>query len=266
MKWTEWTKEKILQISIKQSAIDSACTPEDFLSSESKAVYSQKNPLARKYLTLPFPLDLTSYGNNVVASVSPDLPGLREIAETYIRRFPTEHCFETPNLLVLQKQLFPFGLDICFMAEYFLPDPARIPVFSIPYKTRILTKQDFSSLYTPRWSNALCSSRKELDVLGVGAYDNGELIGLAACSADCDSMWQIGVDVLPDYRKQGVASALTAQLAKEILERGKVPFYCCAWSNISSARNAVKSGFLPAWVQVTAKPIAFINKINASDS
>ena len=31
----------------------------------------------------------------------------------------------------------------------------------------------------------------ETDVLGVGAYDNGKLVGLAGCSADCEDMWQI---------------------------------------------------------------------------
>ena len=35
------------------------------------------------------------------------------------------------------------------------------------------------------------------DVLAVGAYDGARLVGLAGCSADCESMWQIGVDVLP---------------------------------------------------------------------
>ena len=50
----------------------------------------------------------------------------------------------------------------------------------------------------------------------------------------------------------GVASALTARLALELLQRGKVPFYCCAWSNLASARNAIKSGFRPAWVQLTS--------------
>lgn len=49
------------------------------------------------------------------------------------------------------------------------------------------------SLYLPEWSNALCSDRKNLDVLGVGAYDKDKLIGVAACSADCDDMWQIGL-------------------------------------------------------------------------
>ena len=105
---------------------------------------------------------------------------------------------------------------------------------------------------------------KELDVLGVGAFDGERLIGLAACSADCDTMWQIGIDVLPEYRRQGIASALTSRLAIEVLNVGKVPFYCCAWSNVKSARNAIKSGFRPAWVELTVKSVetvlSFCNK------
>ena len=75
-------------------------------------------------------------------------------------------------------------------------------------------------------------------------------------------MWQIGVDVLDEYRKQGVASALTSNLAMEILERGKVPFYCCAWSNIRSVKNAIKSGFSPSWVEMTVKPEEVIEQMN----
>ena len=93
-----------------------------------------------------------------------------------------------------------------------------------------------------------------MDLLGVGAYEDEKLIGLAGCSADCEKMWQIGVDVLPEYRRKGIASALTSGLAHEILERRKIPFYCSAWSNIRSARNAVKSAFIPAWVDMTIKP------------
>ena len=121
---------------------------------------------------------------------------------------------------------------------------------------------DFRELYMPEWSNALCKNRKHLDVLGVGAYDGNTLVGLAACSADCEDMWQIGVDVLPKYRRQGIASALTSTLAKEILSRNKVPFYCTAWSNIRSVRNAVKSGFIPAWVEMTAKPATIVDEMN----
>ena len=108
----------------------------------------------------------------------------------------------------------------------------------------------------------MCGDRKQLDVIGVGAYRDGKLVGLAGASADCDSMWQIGVDVLPEYRRRGIASALTSRLALEILERGKVPFYCAAWSNVKSVRNAVKSGFRPAWVEMTAKSREFVEEMN----
>ena len=158
------------------------------------------------------------------------------------------------------------GQKICFMAEYFLPDVnvlyARTVEDACPYKMRILTPSDFSNLYLPEWSNALCKDRAHLDVLGVGAYDGDKLVGLAGCSADCDTMWQIGIDVLPAYRRQGIASSLTSRLAVEILNRRKVPFYCAAWSNIKSVRNAIRSGFRPAWVEMTAKPCEMVDAMN----
>ncbi|MBQ7379288.1 MAG: GNAT family N-acetyltransferase, partial [Clostridia bacterium] len=112
------------------------------------------------------------------------------------------------------------------------------------------------------WGNAILAERKHLDMLAIGAYDGDALVGMAGCSADCDTMWQIGIDVLPAYRKQGIASALTSRLAIEILNRGKVPFYCAAWSNIKSVRNAIKSGFRLAWVEVTAKPCETVDRMN----
>lgn len=148
------------------------------------------------------------------------------------------------------------------MAEYFLPDLQHLKPLDCPYELRILQQSDFRDLYTQEWQNALCEKRRELDVLGMGAYDGDRLIGLAGCSADCETMWQIGIDVLPMYRRQGIAACLTSRLATEILARGKVPFYCAAWANIKSVRNAIKSGFRPAWVEMTAKSADFVAKMN----
>lgn len=251
--------EDIWRIALAQSAIDAGCAPEDFSRAENVVVYSRKNPAARRYLELPLACGLISYGTNIVASVEEPYETL---VREYIDRYPVEHCFETPNLYVLNEAFRPYGMEVCFMAEYFLPDVEKVPVRKCGYETRILTQGDFAPLYLPQWSNALCEKRKELDVLGVGAYDGGQLVGFAACSADCDGMWQIGVDVLPAYRRQGIAAALTSSLAREVLERGKVPFYCCAWSNVKSARNAVASGFRPAWAELTVKPKEFVDKMN----
>lgn len=166
-----------------QSATDLGCAPEDFKKSQNIIVESTVSPDARRYLNLPFICDLVSYGNNIVASV--DLK-YKDIVEQYINRFAPEHCFETPNMHILNDAFQAHGMRVCFMAEYFLPE----------------------------------------------------------------------------YRRQGVAGALTSRLALEIIKRGKVPFYCCAWSNIKSAGNAIKSGFRPAWAELTVKPADFVDKLN----
>ena len=64
------------------------------------------------------------------------------------------------------------------------------------------------------------------------------------------------------HRPRGPEHPGVRQAPLEILERGLVPFYCCAWSNVASARNAIRSGFRPAWVQVTAKPLDDIQEMN----
>lgn len=253
------TNEEILNIALQQSAWDCNCTPEDFLSDVHVLTISKANPRARKYIPLPLQCDLVSYGNNIVAQTSPELAA---VVSEYIHSYPLEHCFETPNLHVLDDLLRPHGLKVCFMAEYFLPDLNRLKPLDCKYELRILHQEDFTELYLPSWSNALCANRKELDILGIGAYDGDTLVGLAGCSADCESMYQIGVDVLPGYRRKGIAAALTSRLALEILALGKVPFYCCAWCNLKSVRNAIKSGFRPAWVEVTAREIEFVDKMN----
>ena len=58
---------------------------------------------------------------------------------------------------------------------------------------------------------------------------------------------------------------LTSRLAREILRRRKVPFYCSAWSNIRSARNAIRSGFVPAWVEMTVKPTRLVDEMNQTE-
>lgn len=241
---------------MEQSAKDLSASADDFEKAENVIVLSQDNPRARGYLKLPFSCQLVSYGNNIVASVS---PAFFDITEQYISKYSVVDCFDTPTVHILNRALMQKGEEICFLAEYFLPDVNLLSALDCPYETRILTQKDFADLYIPEWSNALCEKRKELDVLGIGAYDNQKLVGLAACSADCETMWQIGIDVLPAYRRQGIASALTSRLALEILNRGKVPFYCAAWSNIRSVRNAIKSGFRPAWIELTAKPREFVD-------
>lgn len=249
------TNREIYNIALNQSAIELHCAPADLLSGKNKIVYSRRDDRARAYLTLPFDCNLVTYGHGIVASTRPQYAAA---VEEYIGRYRPEQCFETPQLLVLNEALRPHGLCVCFMAEYFLPDVDALRPLDCPYEIRALQPDDFAALYTEKWSNALCEKRRRLDRLCLGAYDQGELIGLAGASEDCPAMWQIGVDVDGGHRGQGVASALTSRLALHALERGKVPFYCAAWSNVASVRNAIRCGFRPAWVELTARTQDFV--------
>lgn len=256
------TNRRLWDIALAQSALELGCAPADFSRGEPLVTGSAERPGARRYLEQPLPCHLAYYGGNVVATARDELT---DGVESYLRRYAPEHCFETPNLYALDALLAPHGLRACFMAEYFLPDLRRLRALPCELRLRVLTPADFAALYVPAWENALSPRSPERDVLGVGAYDGERLAGLAACSADCDGMWQIGVDVLPAYRRRGVAAALTSRLALEILHAGRAPFYCVAWSNLRSVRNALRSGFVPAWTELTAKPTAFVDALNEAE-
>lgn len=245
------TQQELLNTALCQSATELGCRPEDLVSGQNTVVRSRPHPRARRHLQLPFYCQLVSYGGGIVASVD---PAVEQPVRQYINSCPPEHCFETPQLHRLTQLLAPRGQLPCFMAAYFLPQLSASAPAGCPYPVRLLTAAQLAPLHGGRWPNALCDARRELDVLAVGAYDGPHLIGLAGCSADCDTMWQIGIDVQPGYRRRGVAAALTHLLSQEILSRGKVPFYCAAWSNIPSVKNALRAGFGPAWVELTARP------------
>lgn len=78
---------------------------------------------------------------------------------------------------------------------------------------------------------------------------------MAGASRDAEDFWQIGINVIPSARRRGIASALTAALAQELLARDVLPFYGTAPSHIFSQRTALSAGFLPAWAELRTEPI-----------
>ena len=206
------TNREMMELAMRQSAEDMGCHVEDFKADKNVVVPINLGKKARKYLKEPITCNLVSYGNNIMAA---SIPETMDLVSAYVDKFEFYHCFETPNMHWLNERLVEKGHKICFMAEYYLPDISRIPTLSCAYVTRVLTQEAFADLYRPEWGNALCEDRKNLDVLGVGAYDGSTLVGLAACSADCDDMWQIGVDVLP-ARRRPCWSHVLLDLRKEV--------------------------------------------------
>ena len=88
---------------------------------------------------------------------------------------------------------------------------------------------------------------KRSEVLAAVAYDDAKVAGIACASADSGTMWQIGVDVLPEYRGKEIAVKLVNMITVETLNRGVVPYYTTDCANVNSQKVAVKSGYIPAW-------------------
>lgn len=246
--------KEILQIAMQQQAIDYSCTAEDFCLSDNKVVISKENPKASSYLKLPFYCNLISFGNNVVASVNADIS---EMVLEYINKYKIEDCFAAPNIFALNDELRKHGWKISYCTQRSLPDMNIIKPIPCNYELKILQPDDYAHLYgDPNLGNAIGSGRrKDLDKIAIGAFDGETLIGLAGSSANNESMWQIGIDVLPAYRRKGIASALVSRLANEILSFGIVPYAGNRWANIRSLKTQLACGFKPAWVDISASPI-----------
>ncbi len=248
----------ILETALRQAAIDCCCTPADFLKPGVHTFVSKPQSGMSVYLQTPLCGEIVTFGTGCVVAASQK--EVAAVLTSYLTKYPHPHGFATPDIIKLAEMLRPYSIKPAWQGEYFLPDiphpdPDLAPVTPCHLSTRVLTQPDFKDLYLPTWSNALCRHRPEKDMVGVGAYDGDTLVAFAACSADCPDMWQIGVDVLPDYRRMGLAAAVTSRLTKEIFSHGKIPFYCAAWSNLASVRNALRCGYRPAWVRISCMPL-----------
>lgn len=250
------TSREMIVLAQKESARLLGCRQED-LAGSADLVITRENAQGKRGKAAPFCF-FVSYGSCTVASAD---PAALEAIRIYFKRFPRQaDRMEVPALYTLNKLLKPMGYGVCFQSEYFLPLRFSEAKAS-SLKTELLVTEQLAELNSSQWPNALTAHHRHLDRLGVAALDGGNMVGLAACSEDSPLLWQIGVDVDPFYRGKGIAVSLVRQLAQEVLIRGKVPFYGAAWCNIPSVRCALSAGFVPVWNEITAIPLAELEKM-----
>ena len=228
------TQREMLRIVQTQLATDLNCSPSDFDRNGVVFCEAKENPGRR-----PFPrgdrhIEMHTMGDAVIVSATPDiLPYLREQLDGKNR----EEAFDVP---------FIHGRGICH-----LPDATKLTPISAPDGIDIVTvrQPDIPKLYVHKGFSYAIWYEPHIrpETLVTVAYADGVVAGMAGASGDCAMLWQIGINVLPEYRGRGIAAALTNRLAIEILDCGKIPYYGAAASNIASLRVAHRAGFHPAW-------------------
>ena len=227
------TANEMLNIVQTQLATDLNCSPDDFRRDIIVFCEAKENPGRR-----PFPrgkrhFDLLTMGGAAIISATPDImPYIKEQLEGKSR----DDAFNAP---------FVYGLGLWFLPDS--PGPLPLPEgFDFEFTER----EDIPALYALegfRHAIQYDVNHPRPDVIAMTAKKDGLTVGMAGASDDCEMMWQIGIDVLPEYRNRGLARVLTNRLAMEIIKRGKIPYYATAIGNIASQRTACRAGFRPAW-------------------
>lgn len=171
--------------------------------------------------------------------------------ETYSLYKPQWFC-KYENLRKLDEKLREYGFQIYDTHIYCLPDPDFAGYdFEIPYEIKWYDADEIPDLKEGNpFTNALAYVSEAPDMIAVAAVYEGKPIAMAGASADSDTMWQIGIDVLSGFEHRGIAVCLVTMLKNRILEMGKVPFYGTSESHSNSMDVAIRSGFLPAFTEV----------------
>jgi GNAT superfamily N-acetyltransferase len=232
------TKFEMLRIVQSQLATDLNCTSADLNGEKDSLFYTETrdNPGRRPFPRSEQHFEMLSMGRSIVVSASPDI---LKIVEPLLDGKDRDEAFSMP---------FVYGHGL-----YYLPDLDEIKPVDPPvgYIFELVEQDDIPVLYQhDGFRNAIQYdvNHPRSDILVMLAKKDSQIVGMAGASDDCAMMWQIGMDVLPEYRNCGLAAYLVNSLTLEILNRGYVPYYGTSSVNIASQRVAHRAGYYPAWV------------------
>jgi GNAT superfamily N-acetyltransferase len=242
-----YTKNEVLKIAKTQLALDFNIQLSDFDKGKNTIVENKLVDGRRIYSSDGCFLRILCFGNKAFINASPEIIPWCE--EKLLYR-DAAWLFQFPKLRIIDKKLQEFGHEIADIHHYYLPNP-NVPLAEGITNVKWYGSDDIEQFRDDnRFEEAFAFDKNRPDVLAVAAFDGDNIMGMAGASADSNSMWQIGIDVFPEYRGKGIGTKLVMLLKNEILKRGKVPFYGTVGSHLHSQNVAINAGFFPAWTEI----------------
>ncbi len=235
-------------------ADDCACEPEMLARDGVAVVPHELRPNRRRYPAPASPLLAVTTGAGVVIAAHPDrLDAVRETVDGATRDslFSASMISQLAALVEPEPQRL-HGPNLWFACSRDRFSAARS---SPDVEISVVERRAIPEIYAyPGFTNALTyqPDHPRPDVIATVARRNGRVVGIAGASADCDRLWQIGVDVIPEERQHGIGRALVSRLTDAVLAAGRVPCYSTAVSNIASRSLALRLGYWPAWTELYA--------------
>jgi len=236
------TNHDVHQIAMRQLAIDLNCGVSDLQGPDTKVVISKPGPHYNF-------CKMICFRNTLVVSVD---ESLKAFIDSFVADKIGFRCLEHVSLLTDEFRKYDKRVGI---VEGYLPDMTANRETHPDFDVSVLWGDGTAALFDDKRYHCALGYRTtgpRADVIAVAGYRDGQILGVAGASNDYETMWQIGIDVLPEHRHSGVATTLTNILTDEILRKGIVPFCTIAWSNIASKNTAIDSGYKSAWATLGA--------------
>ena len=238
-------------------AAEACCAPSDFFT-EGVHVFEMMperagNPLIRRFPVLDDSLTVTSMGAGVVVAATAGWIGW--VSALFGGVQDADEAFSLGVLSEASRRVEGCSLQL-----------------NGPYAYNVTSEQDWvnrrardgyvvevgggellAGLEQADWPNAVAQRRigqGRREAVAAVALHGNEVVGVASATTDSDMLWQIGIDVHSGHRGKGLGAALTSQVARGVLDEGRVPYYGSSVNNIASRRTAQAAGFHPCWVSV----------------
>ena len=243
---------------MKFYANDFSCKADDFLSDENKVFLH--NDLSDEFFRMK------CFGNAAVARVHENL---YLWCEDFISKYTGFRCFDGIEMTFICRELAKYDYAV-LCGQGALPDLniERKGIGKL-YDLVTIKKNDIKSFYSNEIYGSFYPDDKEWHMLNyvdeieyvVANYNKNKVTGFAIACKCTDNIYDIGYETLPQYRQQGIATAVTIELTNLLLDMNIIPFLTFAWSNIASKNVAIKSGYLMSWSSMGTSPKEFTEKV-----
>jgi len=249
-------RNELIEAAAVQLSYDYACAKEDFFSYENKVTVSRLKDGRRHFKEEEDFFKIATMGRGAVVSVN---SAIMEFASKLAKNHEGIFLFDGKGIFSINKELEKHNKTIGIISQFYLPVTPYKQIKADGFRLKTYEYDEIhSELYRLKgFSNAIMYEDKgeRRDVLAVCAVNGNSVVGMAGASSDSERFWQIGIDVLPEYRGMGIAAALVSALTVEVFMRGAIPYYGTWSGNIASQNVARKCGYYPAWSEMFAVDI-----------
>ncbi|HEY7415117.1 MAG TPA: GNAT family N-acetyltransferase [Ktedonobacteraceae bacterium] len=250
-------REALLQAIRKVLAANLACHEDDFMKDGTFISVAEVREGRMKFPLREKSLSMVTMGKSVRISCSADWI---DWAKKYLGSLTREQLFSASTIAQIQHYVELDRQWIAGPVQKYVCSRDDLKPFFVPEEINVtlVERKDIPSLYEhDQFQHALSNQVQSVrpDVLASVAEHRGNVVGIAGASADCEVMWQIGVDILAEHQGRGIGKALVGTLTRALWKKGIIPYYSTTVSNLQSRQLASSLGYWPAWIELYTKEL-----------